>query len=233
MSNLLLVVSETFYSLQGEGPYTGYPAVFLRTGGCNLFCDAEWRCDTIEVWQKGRAMRFDDILSEEYVDHLELGAHLVITGGEPLLQRKTIAAYLGWFILKYQFKPFVEVETNGTIVPPLYLMDIVDQWNVSFKLSNSGELREKRINVSALRLFNNMTSAGVTFKVVIKNVADFKELINEFDYLSLHKVTLMPAGSSNDELSVSRSIVAEICKQYKIRYSDRLHIAIWNKKTGV
>lgn len=36
-------VNEIFYSIQGEGRYTGTPAVFIRLAGCNLRCDF---CDT-------------------------------------------------------------------------------------------------------------------------------------------------------------------------------------------
>ena len=31
-------INEIFYSLQGEGYFTGTPAVFLRMSGCNLKC---------------------------------------------------------------------------------------------------------------------------------------------------------------------------------------------------
>ena len=56
-----LLVSEVFYSLQGEGSTMGIPAVFLRLSGCNLLCDGAWRCDTIEVWQKGHKTEFEDV----------------------------------------------------------------------------------------------------------------------------------------------------------------------------
>ena len=42
---LNLDVQEIFPTIQGEGPYVGYPAVFIRLGGCNLacsFCDTEF-----------------------------------------------------------------------------------------------------------------------------------------------------------------------------------------------
>src|SRR5262245_25349434 len=44
-------ISETFRSLQGEGPYSGMPATFIRTGYCNLHCD--W-CDAWYTWNVGR-----------------------------------------------------------------------------------------------------------------------------------------------------------------------------------
>ena len=38
-----MLISEIFYSIQGEGELTGVPSVFVRTSGCNLRCT--W-CDT-------------------------------------------------------------------------------------------------------------------------------------------------------------------------------------------
>ena len=63
-----LSISEVFYSIQGEGVTMGIPAVFLRLGGCNLLCKSDkWVCDTIEVWQKSKAIEFEDILPEDYI----------------------------------------------------------------------------------------------------------------------------------------------------------------------
>ena len=83
-----LAVSEVFYSIQGEGPTTGYPAVFVRLGGCNLMCGGEgtqkdkelhdgatWRCDTIEVWMKSRAKEFKDILPINCIEAIKQGAN--------------------------------------------------------------------------------------------------------------------------------------------------------------
>ena len=83
-----LIVAETFYSIQGEGQTMGKPSVFLRLGGCNLLCKSEdWVCDSIEVWQKGKAVLFSEVLQEDYIKRLREGAHLIITGGEPLIHK--------------------------------------------------------------------------------------------------------------------------------------------------
>ena len=66
-----LVVSEKFYSIQGEGQTMGVPAVFLRLGGCNLLCKGKgWVCDSIEVWKKGVSTPFNEVLTE-YIEQLK------------------------------------------------------------------------------------------------------------------------------------------------------------------
>ena len=43
----------------------------------------------------------------------------------------------------------------------------------------------------------------------------------------------MPAGGSQRELKETKKIVAEICKENYLKYTGRLQVEIWNKKTGV
>ena len=71
-------VNEIFYSLQGEGYHTGTPAVFLRFSGCNLACPF---CDT--DFSDSTPMTAEEILAAvtAFPAH-----HIVLTGGEPLLQ---------------------------------------------------------------------------------------------------------------------------------------------------
>ena len=94
-------INEIFYSLQGEGYFTGTPAVFVRFAGCNLRCPF---CDTDHE-------PFTEMTPEEVVD--EVGRyparHVVITGGEPSLQLTgTLVDAL------HAAGKFVAVETNGT-----------------------------------------------------------------------------------------------------------------------
>lgn len=232
MKQAILIISEKFYSIQGEGVTAGIPSIFIRLAGCNILCkSASWVCDTIEVWKKGTPFNFEDVLKVGEVESLKNGTHLIFTGGEPMLHQEKIFAYMTWFNTTHGFWPFIEVETNGTIDPSVEMVNIVDQWNVSPKLTNSGVSEEARINPKALARFDAMDHA--MFKFVIAKDEDAREVAETFLPLNRKRIVLMPAGATQDELAVTRPLVAELCKAYGYRYSDRLHVVIWNLKTGV
>lgn len=98
-------VNEIFYSLQGEGFFTGTPAVFIRFSGCNRHCAF---CDTSHA-------SYTEMTAEEIVAiaRSHPSRHAVLTGGEPLLQadeRLLRALKAEGF--------FIAVETNGTLPAP-------------------------------------------------------------------------------------------------------------------
>lgn len=109
-------VNEIFYSLQGEGRWTGTPSVFVRFCGCNLncgFCDTD-HADGVEMTARQIVERVRGAVSglslfAEVSDDI----HVVLTGGEPGLQVTDELIGLlhdeGWF---------VQIETNGTCVLP-------------------------------------------------------------------------------------------------------------------
>lgn len=232
MKNKTLTVSECFYSIQGEGQTMGHPAIFLRLAGCNLLCKSkEWICDSIEVWQKGTKTSFTDVLSNDYIKRLKEGAHLIITGGEPLLWQKKIVEYLSWFHGAFDFLPIIEIETNGTIIPSKDIQGYIDYWNCSPKLQNSGESAKKRINMIAIQEINKNTNS--IFKFVISKEEDFLEMLVDYEGIDMRKVWLMPAGDSQELLSKTRKTVAELCIKVGVRYTERLHVNIWNQATGV
>ena len=77
----MLPVTESFYTLQGEGYNTGKAAFFIRLAGCDVGCS--W-CDSKISWdiKKSPIVSIDDIVS----DIIRHGAeYAVITGGEPLM----------------------------------------------------------------------------------------------------------------------------------------------------
>ncbi|MBL6664537.1 MAG: 7-carboxy-7-deazaguanine synthase QueE [Rickettsiales bacterium] len=97
-----LKVVEMFPTIQGEGPFAGKSATFIRLGGCNLACDF---CDT-------EFDEYQELSLEEIVDEVEKkpAKLVVITGGEPM--RQPIEKLCQQLVsIGYQ----VQIETNGTI----------------------------------------------------------------------------------------------------------------------
>ncbi len=116
---------EIFCSVQGEGVNIGKPAVFLRLGLCNLACT--W-CDTKYTWDWEEYDPKEQIIEMplEEVEREILGyncKYLVVTGGEPMIQQSRLMPLLENLKNK-EF--FIEIETNGTIVPDQKLVNLID-----------------------------------------------------------------------------------------------------------
>ncbi len=104
-----LSVQEIFPTLQGEGPLSGVPAVFLRLGGCNLACGF---CDT--EFESFREMVCDEVIAQVKREAGENITLVVITGGEPLRQPLRL---LTDRLLAEGFT--IQIETNGTLYQAL------------------------------------------------------------------------------------------------------------------
>ena len=229
-----LKISEHFYSIQGEGRTMGTPSVFIRLKACNILCKGDWICDTIEVWKKGNEYSDDDFLKimDEYQSYFLKGAHLIFTGGEPLLQKKEILNSIKLFELNYGYKPYIEIETNGTISPEMDLACKIELFNCSFKLANSGVDYERRIKIDVLKELNYYNTI---FKIVVGNENDFNEAKIIFKKVGIKNknIYLMPPAENQNELNEKSEIVAEICKKESINFSTRMQVLLWNKTTGV
>ncbi len=246
-----IALSEHFYSLQGEGPTMGRPAVFLRLKTCNLMCGgaqtvfdkrlhdgATWRCDTIETWMRGNKISLDCLsmllLEKEYVARLKAGAHLIITGGEPMLQQGAIVSLLDMIYKDYDLVPYVEIETNGTILPVELPLMMINQVNCSPKLSNSGMAKVKRYRLETLDAYAK--NPNTIWKFVVSSVQDWMEI--EDDFLGAlpirpQDIWLMPAASDREELITNSVLCAELAKENGCNYSTRLQVEIWNQTVGV
>ena len=234
-----LAVSEFFFSLQGEGVSLGKPALFLRLQGCNLLCEGkDWRCDTIEVWQKGKRFDDDTLLSlwqqRGFIVALEKGAHLVITGGEPLLQQKGLMLFLNKLDACLETPCFIEVESNATLKASSYLLQRVNQWNLSPKLQNAGMPFKRRVQAEVLRDF--VACQKAFFKFVIVSESDLKEIRETFvDLYSIshERVILMPAAGTQRELYARLLECKRWAEKEGYAYSSRLQLQIWDEATGV
>ncbi|QWY83381.1 queuosine biosynthesis protein [Rhizobium phage RHph_X3_2] len=121
-----------FFTIQGEGPYTGHRSIFVRFAGCNLQCPG---CDT-EYTEGRRSLSPGTILSMvEAVKQRELGVSsqkplIVVTGGEPF--RQPIGEFLNlchWAGYK------VQIESNGMFAPDPLADELIRYSGVSLTVS--------------------------------------------------------------------------------------------------
>lgn len=98
-------VTEIFFSIQGEGTRAGRPCVFVRFTGCDLRCNY---CDTAYAFHGGREMDRAAILAEVARHPARF---VLLTGGEPLLQRELPALAQDLLDRGYE----VAVETHGQL----------------------------------------------------------------------------------------------------------------------
>lgn len=231
---MTLSVAETFGpTVQGEGPSAGRRCAFIRLGLCNLDCS--W-CDTPYTWdwtgKNGRAYdRKTELHLMEVSEVLAWAASVdvrtfVISGGEPLVQRK------GLLELLPGLAPFgrIEVETNGTIDPG-ELVAWVDQWNVSPKLAHSGVDRKKAWKPGVL---STLAAQGAAFKFVVQTVDDFDEIatLQRLTGIDNSHVWVMPEGRSTLVLNMRLRELADeaIVRGYNI--TNRLHVVLWGDERG-
>lgn len=241
--------AEIFHTLQGEGVSVGMPAVFVRFSLCNLHC--VW-CDTDHTWnfvgtpwvhEKDKLPGYQKHCKEEAIIEMDAGKiavqvrkygcrHVVLTGGEPLLQEDGLVGLIqelrsdgaDWFF---------EMETNGTRLPGGELMAAVGQFNVSPKLGNSGVAANLREKPEVIRGF--VGSGKAWFKFVVEKESDLAEVMAlvERSQIPTARVILMPEGRNVAEIDKIAPWLAEKCRDLGVRFSDRLHVRLWGDKRGV
>jgi 7-carboxy-7-deazaguanine synthase len=226
-----LKVSELFVSLQGEGPSLGQPCVFLRLAGCNLHCSF---CDTKYTWDF-QTYRYEDEVRVRPVADVasEIAAsgqpRLVLTGGEPLIQRRGLERLLA--LLPSTL--VVEVETNGTFLPGEALAARVDQWNVSPKLRSAGDPEDARIVRGALSAL--VATDRAHFKFVLEQPDEATEALSLCADLGVpnSRVSFMPQATTRDELRARAPSISREALTRGVRYSTRLHVELWDGQRGV
>ena len=105
-------VHSIFHTIQGEGPFCGMPAVFVRLAGCNLCCPF---CDT-EYTEGRKQMSPTTVLAK--VESVSQGSQtglVVITGGEPFRQPEGLKELIDTLVFAGYF---IQVESNGSLAPP-------------------------------------------------------------------------------------------------------------------
>ena len=230
-----VLISEIFYSLQGEGELAGVPSVFVRTSGCNLRCT--W-CDTpYASWNPEGEPRAIDAIVAEVQSHSS-ARHVVLTGGEPMIAKeiRPLAAELK--LLNYH----ITIETAATVAPEGIACDLA---SLSPKLLNSAPEGKThpawRKKHEATRWRPEVVRAWLDgyawqFKFVVAEPADIDELEGMLASLGRaiprHKVLLMPEARSLEVMRARAGWLSDMCKARGYRYAHRLHLELYGHRRG-
>ena len=152
-----MLISEIFYSIQGEGQWTGLPNIFIRTAGCNLRCTY---CDTTYAYNSKKEINISQLLKK--IAHYPC-KYVTITGGEPLLQLD-----LNDFLKKLIKKQYyINIETNGSISIKKYLHE---------KIMFSLDIKCPSSKMQSEMCFDNLSdiSDKDQIKFIIENRIDYE-----------------------------------------------------------
>lgn len=180
------------------------------------------------VYEKSQEIR--DISLEGIVNQISQypAKNIVITGGEPLLQKKELFQL---FSFDFFQDKFIEIETNGTI-EPFDETPIDIHYNVSPKLINSFNPSDRRYKPEVLKKF---VDVDAIFKFVVDSLDDILEISEIIESVGMPKerVYLMPKAQNEFELKQNGAKVFEIAMENGYAYSHRVHIQLFGSKRGI
>ena len=254
-----MFISEIYHSRQGEGFLTGTPSVLVRTSGCNLrcgFCDtpfASWNPEgehlSVEeiihaVQQQVLAplppMQHQELSRNDFLSaDLDLPAeansptkatrHVILTGGEPMMQREIIELCGALHAADFH----ITMETAGTISRELDC----DLMSISPKLSNSdpqasraGEwLNKHQQSRHRPEIVRELIQRHpYQLKFVVSQPSDLNEIlayltaVKDFDPTT---VLLMPEGIKPAELDEREKWLRPLSEKHGFKLCRRLHIS--------
>lgn len=235
-------------TFQGEGTAAGRHCLFVRTFMCNLECS--W-CDTGYTWAvtADKAMKtqskiqydkydpaygLKEMSPEDVIDELlklwdikNKPTIIVVSGGEPMMQQERLIPLIEQL---WRWGCEVHIETAGTITPVPGFDQYVAQYNVSPKLTSSGNLQGKRYKPGTLRWFADCERAFFKFVITANNwKADIQEAasIVESRGMRPYRVMMMPEGSTAEANIYTAKKMADAVLALGFGLTMREHVLIW------
>ncbi|MDO4461867.1 MAG: 7-carboxy-7-deazaguanine synthase QueE [Bacteroidia bacterium] len=236
-------------TIQGEGKLCGIPSIFIRTQGCNLHC--KWEsvdengnrivvpCDTSHAISTTHGSAADvDAVAKSVIEqcHSSNVRHVVLTGGEPLLQAEASTELLR---LLYQEGLHTTVETNGSYCIPealkyISLLSISPKFIYSWDNMPNNYIGSVADSINVLRSYPNR---DFQLKFVVSKYDDEQPILDKLSllkqntsYIQNSDILLMPMGGSKTQIEKTSLIAAEIAVKNGWRYTPRLHVDLWNNK---
>lgn len=211
-----MLISEIFYSIQGESTYAGLPCVFIRLAGCNLSC--AW-CDTPYAREAEGAteMTVDTVLREA----AKYGCRTCeLTGGEPLMQSEAFETAQRLVEGGYT----VLVETNGSV--PLAGLDKRVVKIVDVKCPSSGQAG----SFLMANLGHITREDEVKFVIAGREDYEFaKRFLEECLKDSTLKILFAPVTPDLDPKELAQWILSD---GLPVRFQLQLHKYIWGNERG-
>ncbi|HET6617228.1 MAG TPA: radical SAM protein [Gemmatimonadota bacterium] len=205
-----LRVNEIFHSIQGESTHAGRPCVFVRLTYCNLRCRY---CDTEYAFFEGIERPLDDIVSEVG----RYGCRLVeVTGGEPLIQRETIALLERLLDAGHE----VLLETSGAWP----IENVPDGVRVIMDLKTPGSGMVAKNRWENLRHLD----ADDEIKFVICDRGDYewaRGVVGEHGLGERHTVLFSPSWGEVDPRELAEWILVD---RLPVRLQLQIHKHIWS-----
>ena len=201
---MVLEVSETFESIQGEGKYVGWPALFIRVARCNLKCSY---CDTKYALGRGTIMNEKTVVDKIKNSDKDL---IVFTGGEPQLYGIQIARIRR----EVGIGKIFAVETNGTILNEM--LRCYDYVCFSPK-------RPKDVE-KILQFVDDDIHFNWDIKVVTDLESEGMDMID-------NATMLMPLTTWDEKKDKKiEQKVWDYCVQQNIKFCLRQHVKVWRKE---
>lgn len=202
-------INEIFFSISGESKYSGYPFVFLRFAECNLRCS--W-CDTKYSYKINKKYSISKIMKTIESFNFK---KILITGGEPLLQKEIFQLFN--ILIKNNY--FIMLETNGS----LSIKNIPKEIHIVLdnKLPSS--------KMDCKMFFDNFKylKKSDEIKFVILNEFDFLkavEIVDKYNLANNTNVVFSPVYSKLSPQKLSEWILE---KKLNVRLQLQLHRILW------
>jgi 7-carboxy-7-deazaguanine synthase len=207
-------INEIFYSIQGEGKWTGLPNVFIRTTGCNLRC---LYCDTKYAYYDGFDMEIEEIVKKIRAYQCK---YICITGGEPLIQNDIFLLIDSLLDENYQ----ICLETNGS----KKIDKLTDKDNLLISMDikcPSSKIHEKMIfeNLTILRRNDQV-------KCIIYDKKDYNYIKNIIHKYKPQCVIYFQPVWGNNPKKLAYWIKND---KLDVRLGLQLHKIIWGEKKGI
>lgn len=213
--------------VQGEGPFAGRPATFIRMFGCVApyckFCDSKY--SWTDEKKESKEMNINQIVNK--VKKFGKNKLVVITGGEPFAQDEIYELINQ--LLKQNFD--VQIETSGKAKIDRRLYEGFDCHIV---------MSPKQYNGKFLIHKENHRFCADDYKFVVENEKEVKNAIKFIKKFGLYKIPayednlwLMAKGETREKQLYLMPKVFEWCNKYGFKYSPRLHVLAFNVKRGV